>query len=161
MRFFSGPAEAVVKEVPPLRERPEEIPLLAVALLEQLCRKYGRETLDVRPDDLEAMGGYAFPGNVRELRNLLERSLMKTSEDQTWLALDHAWLEARTADAPAARKLTALEAQEYDMIGKVLQEEHGGIRRAATRLGLSHQALLRRLQKWPELRPTDQTQAVS
>jgi DNA-binding NtrC family response regulator len=45
-----------------------------------------------------------------------------------------------------------LEQQEFELIARTLQQEHGGIRRAAAKLGLTHQALLRRLQKWPELR---------
>jgi hypothetical protein len=52
---------------------------------------------------------------------------------------------------PANRELSALERQEYDLIAKALASEKG-IRRAAAKLGLTHQALLRRLQKWPELR---------
>ena len=51
-----------------------------------------------------------------------------------------------------ARALSALEQQEYELIAKTLAGENGGIRRAAAKLGLTHQALLRRLQKWPELR---------
>jgi transcriptional regulator with PAS, ATPase and Fis domain len=61
------------------------------------------------------------------------------------------------AEAPApvtpARELPPLEAQEYEMVRRALVETNGGIRRAAAKLGISHQALLRRLQKWPELRP--------
>jgi len=53
---------------------------------------------------------------------------------------------------PTNRDLSALERQEYDLIARTLASENGGIRRAAARLGLTHQALLRRLQKWPELR---------
>jgi DNA-binding NtrC family response regulator len=54
--------------------------------------------------------------------------------------------------APVNRELSALEQQEYELIARTLADENGGIRRAATKLGLTHQALLRRLQKWPELR---------
>jgi hypothetical protein len=50
------------------------------------------------------------------------------------------------------RQLTAIEQQEYETIAKALISEKGGIRRSAAKLGLTHQALLRRLQKWPELR---------
>ena len=53
---------------------------------------------------------------------------------------------------PPARSLTALEQQEYELIARTMASENGGIRRAAAKLGLTHQALLRRLQKWPELR---------
>ena len=58
------------------------------------------------------------------------------------------------AAAPAERNLTPIEAQEYRLIKQTLGETNGGIRRAAAKLGMSPQALLRRLEKWPELRGT-------
>src|SRR5262249_58887265 len=61
--------------------------------------------------------------------------------------------EAVAASPAAGRQLSPLEQQEYELIAKTLASEHGGIRRTAAKLGLTHQALLRRLQKWPELRP--------
>jgi DNA-binding NtrC family response regulator len=111
------------------------------------------------------------------LRNILERSLLQTPEDAAWLMLDSTGMgHQRTAarpgpsgpgsNTPVERSaegpdlsaeradLTPLEAQEYRLIRQTLRETHGGIRRAATKLGLSPQALLRRLDKWPELRPT-------
>ena len=168
--------------LPPLRERREEIPALAERLLNQLAVKYGRKAPKLLPEDGEALRHYEYPGNIRELRNLLERSLLRTPPDVAWLALDAAWLkQARPsalatpaaasispavpaappavvpAEAPApvtpARELPPLEAQEYEMVRRALVETNGGIRRAAAKLGISHQALLRRLQKWPELRP--------
>jgi transcriptional regulator with PAS, ATPase and Fis domain len=110
---------------------------------------------------------YDFPGNVRELRNLLERSLLHSSPDSHWLQIDPMWLaqaSLRIAEQPAAsatptvqpelpgRGLSALEAQEYELVRQILVAEKGVIRRAAARLGISHQSLLRRLEKWPELR---------
>lgn len=190
--------------LPSLRERAGDIPPLTEAIVQQLATKYGRRTPLVRPEDLQALSGHHFPGNVRELRNLLERSLLKTPPDSAWMNLDIAWLRQRSSPAasrefptavvppvaasapvvpvpvvpvsepasvpfpsaataasvgvevPADRTLTPLELQEYQMIARVLREEHGGIRRAALRLGLTHQALLRRLQKWPELRPASE-----
>jgi DNA-binding NtrC family response regulator len=53
---------------------------------------------------------------------------------------------------PADRNLSPVEAQEYRLIRDTLRDVNGGIRRAATKLGMSPQALLRRLEKWPELR---------
>ena len=53
---------------------------------------------------------------------------------------------------PPERQLNALDLQEYRLIQQALQSEGGGIRRAASRLGITHQTLLRRLEKWPELR---------
>ncbi len=199
--------------LPSLRERAGDIPALTEAIVQQLATKYGRRAPLVRPEDLQALSGHHFPGNVRELRNLLERSLLKTPPESAWMNLDIAWLRQRSGQAvglagtvsfpvaaarevpaavaaavvpvppvpvvpaaepaslpfpsaatasgggveiPADRNLTPIEMQEYQLIARVLREERGGIRRAALRLGLTHQALLRRLQKWPELRPASE-----
>jgi DNA-binding NtrC family response regulator len=151
--------------LPPLREHLADIDLIAEALLIQLCEKYERPKPTFNPVDLEALRGHSFPGNVRELRNLLERSLLRSDPEAATLTIDLAWLKGRSAGAaassragvplpaaPAQRQLSALEEQEYQLIARTLREEKGGIRRTAARLGLTHQALLRRLQKWPELR---------
>ncbi len=171
--------------LPPLRERLGDVDRIAETLLAQLCHKYTRKKPFLRPADFTALRGYPFPGNVRELRNLLERSLLRTPDEAPWLALDLAWLNrdsapagpvtapavsaipvalppAPTAPAPVAvssafappadRQLSPIDLQEYQLIAQALREEGGGIRRAASKLGLTHQALLRRLQKWPELR---------
>ena len=151
--------------LPPLREHAADLELIADGLLAQLCEKYQRTKPALRPNDLARLRGHSFPGNVRELRNLLERSLLRTSPAEQQLQIDLAWLQGPRQDlaqataheaAPSApatgRTLTALEQQEYDLIAKTLASEKGGIRRSAAKLGLTHQALLRRLQKWPELR---------
>ena len=152
--------------LPPLREHLSDLQEIAEALLKRLCEKYGRSKLALWGPDLQALTGHAFPGNVRELRNLLERSLLRTDPLAHDLAMDLEWLRGKantpvttisTAEAselpPALnRSLSPLERQEYELIAKTLASEHGGIRRAAAKLGLTHQALLRRLQKWPELR---------
>ena len=57
-----------------------------------------------------------------------------------------------STESPPERELTPIEAQEYRLIRQTLGETNGGIRRAAAKLGMSPQALLRRLEKWPELR---------
>ncbi len=151
--------------LPPLREHLADIDRIAETLLAQLAEKYERTKPFLKPQDLDALRGHTFPGNVRELRNLLERSLLRTDDDAPSLIMDLAWLQGRDTSAsprstiaanlpavPADRHLTPIELQEYQLIGKTLREEKGGIRRAAVKLGLTHQALLRRLQKWPELR---------
>jgi DNA-binding NtrC family response regulator len=154
-------------ELPPLRKRRGDIASLAELLLTQLAKKYERPKPMLKAEDLAALNAHSFPGNVRELRNVLERSLLRTPEDGRWLALDLNWLNRGTTAAPAMaarpttepddplppeRTLTPVEALEYRLIRATLHECHGGIRRTATKLGLSPQALLRRLEKWPELR---------
>jgi DNA-binding NtrC family response regulator len=151
--------------LPPLREHLADIESIAANLLAQLCVKYQRVKPSLRPEDFDALKNHSFPGNIRELRNLLERSLLRSEETASELALDLCWLKGRSAASstpspepntnafpPATRQLTPLEEQEYQLIAQALRMEKGGIRRAAAKLGLTHQALLRRLQKWPELR---------
>ena len=151
--------------LPPLREHLEDLDHIAEALLSRLCEKYHRPKPALNSTDLRALQSHSFPGNVRELRNLLERSLLRTESAAHELSMDLEWLKGsgtsvasfRSEATPvlqmgANRSLSALEQQEYDLIAKTLASENGGIRRAATKLGLTHQALLRRLQKWPELR---------
>ncbi len=148
--------------LPALREHISDLEMLVENLLAQLAEKYRRKKPFLKPGDFEALRRYQFPGNVRELRNLLERALLRTPDDAGWLAFDLAWLSSppgvNTAAAsslpslPSDRQLNAIDLQEYRLIQQALQAEGGGIRRAATRLGITHQALLRRLEKWPELR---------
>lgn len=153
--------DVVRVELPPLRERREDIVPLTEYLLARLGEKYGRRRVQLRPDDLVALQAYAFPGNVRELRNILERSLLHTPDESGWLALERTWLPtAAEASSPASttgdprprRELTPLEVQEYEVFKRTLIEEGGAIRRTAARLGVSHQVVLRRLRWWPELR---------
>jgi DNA-binding NtrC family response regulator len=151
--------------LPPLREHMADLELLTQNLLAQLCEKYDRKQPSLRPSDLAAMRDYHFPGNVRELRNLLERALLRTPETAAVLAFDSTWLSSgvsldtmpvlkSSCALPPGRQLNALEHQEYCLIQEALRSEDGGIRRAAARLGITHQALMRRLEKWPELRHT-------
>jgi DNA-binding NtrC family response regulator len=160
-------------ELPPLRQRRADIPGLAELLLTQLAKKYSRPKPLLQADDLAKLAAHSFPGNVRELRNVIERSLLRTASDTKWLALDLNWLNKNSPVAPTApeplthhaprttsndeplptdRVLTPIEAQEYKLIRDTLRANQGGIRRSATALGMSPQALLRRLEKWPELR---------
>jgi len=150
--------------LPALRDHISDLDLLVESLLTQLSQKYQRKKPFLKPGALEALRAYHFPGNVRELRNLLERALLRTPDDVAWLALDLAWLsqparggaglalDASLPTLPPSRQLNPIDLQEYRLIQQTLLIEGGGIRRAATRLGITHQALLRRLEKWPELR---------
>jgi DNA-binding NtrC family response regulator len=151
--------------LPPLREHIEDMEQLAEALLDQLCGKYECARPALAAQDLEGLRGHSFPGNVRELRNLIERSLLRTEPGAQRLMMDLTWLRGRAETTtrkpvassdvcrpPADLQLSPIEQQEYEMIARTLLSENGGIRRSAAKLGLTPQALLRRLQKWAELR---------
>jgi DNA-binding NtrC family response regulator len=151
--------------IPPLRERREDVPALIEFQLDALSRKYERSRPLPNPDDLAVLRAYDYPGNVRELRNILERSMLQTPADAHWLELDRSWQRRSVVPVssqvhaqvplparPSARDLSPIEEQEYTLIGRTLVHERGHIRRSAAKLDMSHQALLRRLDKWPELR---------
>ncbi|HEV2331320.1 MAG TPA: sigma-54 dependent transcriptional regulator [Verrucomicrobiae bacterium] len=154
----------VTVHLPALRDRMSDLQAIIEFLLARLCEKYSRKKPALKDSDLEALRKYRFPGNVRELRNLLERALLHTAEYANSLAFDLAWLplSSEVSTGPAAfapvsepaivRQLNAIDMQEYRLIQQALIAESGGIRRAAARLGINHQSLLRRLEKWPELR---------
>jgi len=146
-------------ELPPLRAHMEDLPALAESMLAQLSTRYGRSTPLLRPAELECLRRYPFPGNVRELRNLLERSLLRSAPDSTWLTLDLAWLNSNPmpvagtdAFIPTPNHLSPIDAEEFRILAQALRAERGGIRRAAARIGMSHQSVIRRLERWPELR---------
>lgn len=153
-------------ELPPLRERLADVPKLAESLLRQIAGKYSRSVPLLREEDLARLQKHTFPGNVRELRNVLERSLLKTPGESHWLTLDANWEvqvgaaaaipgPSTPATLPGERgELPLVEAQEYRVIAQAMRDARGGIRRAAGILGMSPQSLLRRLEKWPELRQT-------
>jgi DNA-binding NtrC family response regulator len=63
-------------EIPPLRERRDDIPALAWHTIEKLCKQMGREVESIHPETMTAIQAYSWPGNVRELGNLIERYLI-------------------------------------------------------------------------------------
>ncbi len=135
--------------IPPLRERPEDIPLLARHLLGRLARRSGRAAPTLTPDLLTALGAYAWPGNVRELSNVLERALILADGEPITAAHIHL-PGARVAPAdswPAGELQPAVEAFERAHVTRVLRECDGNRDEAARVLGLSSATLYRKLDK--------------
>ena len=136
-------------EVPALRERAEDIPLLATAMLARVAPS---RTLRLSPAVLRCLSAYGFPGNVRELRNILERaSLMCDGEE---IGLEHlppglcdASLAAptRTLASKDGRDTADLAGMERRALQAALAEHHGNRRQLATRLGVSERTLYRKL----------------
>ena len=133
--------------LPPLRDRLEDIPLLAEHFLKIHRERYRRAIVGFTPEALEALRHHLWPGNVRELDHVIERAvLMSTGSMVT--AFDLA-LEA-TPDARLSARLEemSLEDAERLLIKKALARFEGNANRAAEALGLSRSALYRRLQKY-------------
>ena len=133
--------------LPPLRDRLEDIPVLAEHFLKVHRERYRRPIVGFTPEALEALRHHLWPGNVRELDHVVERAvLMSTGNVVT--AFDLA-LEA-TPDARLSARLEemSLEDAERLLIKKALARFEGNANRAAEALGLSRSALYRRLQKY-------------
>jgi transcriptional regulator with PAS, ATPase and Fis domain len=138
--------------VPPLRERPADILVIARRLLEQLpsqlSETHKRKPLRLSPDAAAALAAYSFPGNVRELRNILERTLVESSAtDSQLITADDLPRHVRSAAPGAARKPT-LEERERDYIAEVLDHTRGKKSKAADILGITRKTLLEKRKKY-------------
>ena len=131
-------------QMPPLRERTRDIPVLIEAFLQDIGRALGRPASALTPNAREMLMKYPWPGNVRELRNVLERAAI-LSEDGP-IAPGHLSLHADTL-APAT-PTTDLRAAERVAIEKALRETDGNKAKTARRLGLTRTQLYVRLRKY-------------
>ncbi len=133
--------------LPPLRDRIEDIPVLAEHFLKLHRERYRRAIMGFTPEAIDALRQHLWPGNVRELDHVIERSVLM-SPGNIVTAFDLA-LEA-TPDARLSARLEemSLEDAERLLIKKALARFEGNANRAAEALGLSRSALYRRLQKY-------------
>jgi len=133
--------------LPPLRDRPEDIPRLAEHFLRMHRERYRRPIMGFSSEALEALRHHLWPGNVRELDHVIERAvLMSTGSVVT--AFDLALESTPDARLSARLEEMSLEDAERLLIKKALARFEGNANRAAEALGLSRSALYRRLQKY-------------
>jgi DNA-binding NtrC family response regulator len=131
--------------LPPLRERREDIPVLAMHFLSQYAARYRRQIKDFDPVALQLMTQYAWPGNVRELEHTVERAVLMCRSDQ--IQPGDLGLGSQRAQSQNLEELS-LEAVESILIRKALQRFQGNVSQAAEALGLSRGALYRRMEKY-------------
>ena len=135
--------------VPPLRERVEDVRLLAGHFLKDFTRRYGRKPKELTEEALRVLEEYPWPGNVRELRNLMERIVImnpQTRIDARHIPLDRS--RRAVFDRPMDRfgsLQEVREAAERDYILKKLEEAKGNVTRAAELLGLERSHLYRKM----------------
>ncbi|UMR28468.1 sigma 54-interacting transcriptional regulator [Massilia sp. MB5] len=135
--------------LPPLRERRSDIPLLVRHITAELAASYGLPDAQLAPAALDWLAAQPWPGNIRQLRQTLERTMLLAGRPQLGLA---DFIAASQHDeAASARGLgtdgMTLEQVERQMIVKALDQHQGNISRVAKALGLSRTALYRRLER--------------
>jgi DNA-binding NtrC family response regulator len=132
--------------VPSLAQRVEDIPLLAARLLHRLAPELGRPRAHLSPEAETALMAYRWPGNIRELRNVLERAILLGPTDR--IEPRDLRFDAALAAIPGAREtnLTLLEVERCH-IEQVLCEENGHVERAARRLGIPRSSLYNKLKR--------------
>lgn len=133
--------------IPSLRARAEDIPLLAHYLLERVTADMGRGQIHLTPDAERALQAYSWPGNIRELRNVLERAVLLSEGHK--LSCHDLHFDAQTVNDewPDGTNLTLLELEQH-YIAKVLQEEQGNVDRAAKRLDVPRSSLYQKIKRY-------------
>jgi formate hydrogenlyase transcriptional activator len=142
--------------VPPLRERVEDIPVLARHFVERCSRRMGRNVPTIPASAMEALTRWSWPGNIRELQNVMERAVILTSGATLVLPLQDIQPRVRRSGSGAKPALT-LEDAERETILRVLRESGGviaGPAGAAARLGLGRTTLQSKMKKLGIRRPS-------
>jgi transcriptional regulator with GAF, ATPase, and Fis domain len=139
--------------LPPLRERREDIPALVTHFVEILGQRMGREIEHIPPETMAALISYQWPGNIRELQNLIERAVILSNDGVLPNPLPTAESEQRAAISPGA---TTLRDSERTLIQQTLEGVGwviGGPKGAAAKLGLKRTTLIHKMQKLGIARP--------
>ena len=156
--------------VPALRDRQEDIPLLADHFMAEFAREYGKRVKKFEPSAVAVLQRYAWPGNVRELRNVIERLMIMvvgdgiTAGDLTFLDLGVTKPDA--GQVAAAERLTLYEARdqfERDLILRTLAAQQGNMSRTAEVLGVERSNLYRKMKAFgiaPARRAEEESEAV-
>jgi two-component system nitrogen regulation response regulator NtrX len=141
--------------VPPLRDRREDIPLLARHFLVYFCNKEGLPPKTMEPAALEALAGYHWPGNIRELKNLIERLVIMTREETITMADLPDSVQPKSAVRAAARSVAGIsdaatfkearEEFEKEFILQKLEEFEGNISRTAEAIDIERSNLHRKI----------------
>ena len=139
--------------LPPLRERREDIPALVAHFVEIFGRRMGRQIEHIPPETISALSSYQWPGNIRELQNLIERAVILSNDGVLSNPLPTALAQV-VSTSPVA---TTLRDSERTLILKTLESVGwvvGGPKGAAAKLGLKRTTLIHKMQKLGIFRPS-------
>ena len=141
-------------QLPPLRERREDIPALVSHFAERFGQRMGRQIDSIPPETMSALSSYQWPGNIRELQNLIERAVILSNDGVLPNPLPPSGIRG-IAIVPAA-PVTTLKESERSLIRRTLEEVRwviGGPKGAAAKLGLKRTTLIHKMQKLGISRP--------
>jgi transcriptional regulator with GAF, ATPase, and Fis domain len=133
-------------QLPPLRARPEDIPALVMHFADIFGRRMGRKIEHIPAETMSALNSYQWPGNIRELQNLVERAVILSEDGVLPNPLPRAGTQPIAVPAPA----TTLKESERSLILQTLEEVRwviGGPRGAAAKLGLKRTTLIHKMRK--------------
>jgi formate hydrogenlyase transcriptional activator len=147
--------------LPPLRERREDIPALVTHFVEILGRRTGRPIEEIPGETMSALSSYQWPGNIRELQNLIERAVILSNDGVLPNPLPPAGTQGVTvASSATTPPVTSLRDSERNLILRTLEAVGwviGGPKGAATQLGLKRTTLIHKMQKLGISRPALQS----
>ena len=142
--------------LPPLRERCEDIPALVAHFVDIYSRRMGKQIDEIPPETLSALSLYQWPGNIRELQNMIERAVILSNEG----ILPNPLPKAETQDAIIPPTTTTLRDSERTLILNALESVGwviGGPKGAAAKLGLKRTTLIHKMEKLGISRPSLQS----
>jgi two-component system response regulator HydG len=138
---------SAVIHLPPLRERPGDIPLLASHFLQKACVRHGKDLLGFSPEALEELSALTLPGNVRELSQIVENAVLMA---ETNTILPHHLSHAPDRPVSFSRRLCSFKEDDEEHLAYVLVQTGGDRRRTAQILGVTLRQLQRRLARMRE-----------
>jgi DNA-binding NtrC family response regulator len=141
--------------LPPLRERREDIPELSRRILDEFFAGMGRRPVQLEPEAVEDLQSYGWPGNIRELKNVLERALLLAEGDR--IESCHLRMDAVEIEDSEREEDLTLEQITKLQIQRILASEGGHVGRAARRLGIPRSSLYEKVKKYGLARPDSGT----
>ena len=133
--------------LPPLRERGNDIILLAEHFLQNFSSKYHKSIKNIQPKAAQMLLNYAWPGNIRELQHVIERAIIMT-DGQEIMESDLQLSPQKFGNQAVLQTDMPLDEMEKMMVNKAIEKHKGNISRAAAELGLTRAALYRRIEKF-------------
>ena len=137
----------VAVKMPPLRERPRDVELLVEHFVREFAQRYQRDVSGFDAESMERLKNYVWPGNIRELRNLVERSIALADGPELHVDRD---LMNGTSEAGIDADAPTLEVLEKRYIMKILERCNGNREQTAAMLGINKSTLWRKLQSWQQ-----------